>query len=160
MLACQSIWPLAWLGRCRRSLTVLCCLRGRLCLSSRKTLFRLLYDDIFFQSKYTIECVVIFLGSSSFGCRPHTATSASCCLTGQLCGTGRLHTDDVWTHTFHECVTLTGKHNSWQVIGIWPRTHFSGKRLMHWLWSTIILSKMLRLRCEFDNLADMYCSCY
>jgi len=41
-------------------------------------------------------------------------------------------------------------------IGIWLRIHFSGQRLMHRLPSTIIFPKMLRWKCQFENLAEIY----
>ena len=44
---------------------------------------------------------------------------------------------------------------SLQDIGIWPRLQFSGQILMHWVWSTIICPKMLRLKCLIDNSAEL-----
>ena len=41
------------------------------------------------------------------------------------------------------------KHIHWQTIGNWPRLHFSGQILIHWLQTTIISPKMLRLKCQF-----------
>ena len=37
------------------------------------------------------------------------------------------------------------EHIAWETIDIWPRLHFSGQRLIH----------RLRLRCQFENLAEM-----
>ena len=57
---------------------------------------------------------------------------------------------------------LTGKHFgcsehiSWQHNGIWPRLHFSGKRLMHMLRSTVIFHKMLHLKCLLEYSAEKY----
>ena len=53
---------------------------------------------------------------------------------------------------------LTGKyfgcseHVSWKHIGILPSLHFSEQRLMHRLQSTIMFSKMLRLKSLLENL--------
>ena len=57
---------------------------------------------------------------------------------------------------------LTGKqfryleHISWEAIGIWPRMHFPGQRLMHRLQSIVIFHIMLRLKFLFDELAERY----
>ena len=57
---------------------------------------------------------------------------------------------------------LAGKHSScsecisWEAMGIWLRIHFSGQRLMHRLRSTIIFPKMLRWKCQFENLAEIH----
>ena len=57
---------------------------------------------------------------------------------------------------------LFGKHYScseqisWDDMSIWLRIHFSGQRLMHRLWSALIFLKMLRLKCQSENLTEMY----
>ena len=48
------------------------------------------------------------------------------------------------------------EHNSWQTNGIWPRWNFYGQRLMHRLRTTIIYSKILHLKCQFENSAEIY----
>ena len=48
------------------------------------------------------------------------------------------------------------EHVSWQHIGIWPRLQFSVQRLMHRLRSTIIFPKMLSLKCQLKNSAEIY----
>ena len=53
---------------------------------------------------------------------------------------------------------LTGEHFSWaehiywQHMGILPSLHFSGQRLMNWLWCISVTFKMLRLKSQFENL--------
>ena len=48
------------------------------------------------------------------------------------------------------------EHISWDAMGIWQRIHFSGQRLMHRLLSTIIFPKIFCLKCQFENLAEIY----
>ena len=52
--------------------------------------------------------------------------------------------------------SICPEHILWHAMGIWLRIHFSGQRLMHRLRSTIIFPKMLRLKCQFENLPEMY----
>ena len=42
------------------------------------------------------------------------------------------------------------------LTSFWMRLHFSGQKLMHRLLSTIIFSKILRLKCTFKNLSEIY----
>ena len=57
---------------------------------------------------------------------------------------------------------LTGNHYScsdhisWEATGIWLRLTYYGQRLRHWLRSTNICPKMLRLRCQVEYFAEMY----
>ena len=57
---------------------------------------------------------------------------------------------------------LTGKHfscserNSWQSLGICPMIYFFGQILMHLLLRTIIVLRILSLKCQFENLAEIY----
>ena len=57
---------------------------------------------------------------------------------------------------------LIGKHSSCsehiseQAVGIRLRIHFSEQRVMHQLPSTIIFSKILRLKCQFGKSAEIY----
>ena len=56
---------------------------------------------------------------------------------------------------------LIGKHSSCsehiasQAIGIWLRIHFSEQILMHQLPSAIIFPKILHLKCQFEDLAEI-----
>ena len=45
------------------------------------------------------------------------------------------------------------EHISWEAISIWPMMHLSEQILMHFLASTIIFPKILRLKGQFENLA-------
>ena len=57
---------------------------------------------------------------------------------------------------------LAGNHSScsehilWDAMAIWLGIHFSGQRLTHLLRSTNIFPKILRFKCEFENLPEMY----
>ena len=44
------------------------------------------------------------------------------------------------------------KNSAREDIGFGLRLHFSGQRLMQWLWSTIIFPNILRSRCQFENI--------
>ena len=44
---------------------------------------------------------------------------------------------------------------SWEAMGIWLSINFSGQILKQRLQSTIIFPKILRLRCQFENLAEI-----
>ena len=67
---------------------------------------------------------------------------------------------EIWISTpLRPGLKLTGKYlpvQSKQAIGIWPRVHLFGKRLLHRLWRTVIFSKMLSFRCQFENLSEIY----
>ena len=54
-----------------------------------------------------------------------------------------------WSHL------RSSEHILLQDIGIWPWLQYSGQRLMHWFWSIIIFPKMLHLKCQFENLAEI-----
>ena len=84
-------------------------------------------------------------------------------ITNKLFFQNVLNLAEVWISTPHRLAaganwetSSCSEHSSWQVIGIWPRIHFSEQRLMHRLPSTITFPKMLHFRCQFENFADTY----